>query len=239
MRGQTTLDFAIGVSLFLLVVIGVFTFVPGMLSPFEATAREETAGADRIATQLSTGMLGSYDRPYLLDRTCTVAFFESNPSDDPGGDDGENTDGDGQFADPFGTGDTVTGCNFADVPLNERLGLSDRVNVRVRLSTDLDTGESDSPDNDNDEDPDDGAAANDEVPDVLCQDTNSDAIIEADLPSQTGDRCDVTSGDDDVVFQVGSDSVPSGSVVSARRVVTLEGGFEDGQRDATLVVEVW
>ena len=33
-RGQTTLDFAIGVSVFLIVVAFVLAFVPGMVQPF-------------------------------------------------------------------------------------------------------------------------------------------------------------------------------------------------------------
>ncbi|WP_254271723.1 DUF7287 family protein [Haloarcula marina] len=76
MRGQTTLDFAIGMSLFLAVLVFVFLFVPGLLSPFTEGAQEETVTTNRVADQLSKSMLGSPRRPQTLDTHCTVTFFE-------------------------------------------------------------------------------------------------------------------------------------------------------------------
>jgi len=109
-RGQTTLDFAVGVSVFLLTAIFVLTFVPGMLEPFEEGTQEEISAADRIATELVEGTLASPDRPNLLDRECTVIFFESREDGyDPGGDDEENVDGDGVYAAPFDTRRGVRG----------------------------------------------------------------------------------------------------------------------------------
>lgn len=76
MRGQTTLDFAIGVSVFVVVLLFVFTFVPGILAPFEATDEEAPVLSDRIANSLTHGILGSPEEPHILDRYCTVEFFK-------------------------------------------------------------------------------------------------------------------------------------------------------------------
>ncbi|WP_336337252.1 DUF7287 family protein [Haloarcula brevis] len=77
-RGQTTLDFAIGMSLFLSVLIFIFLFIPGLLSPFSAGVQEETVTTDRVADGLTMGMLGSPQRPYVLDEHCTREFFAGN-----------------------------------------------------------------------------------------------------------------------------------------------------------------
>lgn len=75
MRAQTTIDFAIGISIFLLVVVYVLAFVPGMLEPFVESQNQNTIVADRAADQLTQGMLGSAERPFMLGVECTVAFF--------------------------------------------------------------------------------------------------------------------------------------------------------------------
>jgi hypothetical protein len=85
MRAQTTIDFAIGISLFLVVVAFVVAFVPTIFTPFEST--ESPGTADRIATSLGTDRLGDPAEPYVLNGTCTDAFFEQLESgtDAPGG----------------------------------------------------------------------------------------------------------------------------------------------------------
>lgn len=75
-RGQTTMDFAIGISLFLTVLVFIFMFVPGLLSPFTQSTQEETVAVNRIADQLSQDVLGSPREPFVLDRRCTVSFME-------------------------------------------------------------------------------------------------------------------------------------------------------------------
>jgi len=82
-RGQTTLDFAIGISIFLAVLLFIFLFIPGILSPFTASAQEETVASNRVADQLATGTLASPTQPYVLDNHCTVRFFQDNPGDCP------------------------------------------------------------------------------------------------------------------------------------------------------------
>lgn len=78
MRGQTTLDFTVGVAIFIAVILFAFTFVPGILEPFEIRGEEEPAVSDRVADTLSTDMLGSPEEPNVLDRYCTVAFFNDS-----------------------------------------------------------------------------------------------------------------------------------------------------------------
>ncbi|RDI72994.1 hypothetical protein DWB78_03225 [Halopelagius longus] len=72
-----TLDFAIGVGLFLLVVAFVVAFVPGIFEPFERT-ESGTQVADRVATSLATDVLGDPAEPYVLDDACTVEFFNGS-----------------------------------------------------------------------------------------------------------------------------------------------------------------
>jgi len=78
MKAQTTLDFAIGVAIFITVMIFALSFVPGILEPFEIRGEEEPTVSDRVAETLSADMLGSPQDPYVLDRHCTVAFFEDS-----------------------------------------------------------------------------------------------------------------------------------------------------------------
>lgn len=106
MRAQTTLDFAIGIALFLGVLFFVFTFVPGILEPFEIPDEEEPALSDRIAGSLSQGTLGSPEHPHVLDRYCTVEFFDGNAPD---------------------------GCNFSGNTTEEQLNLEPGQNVNITL----------------------------------------------------------------------------------------------------------
>ncbi|WP_311171230.1 DUF7287 family protein [Halobellus ordinarius] len=73
-RAQTTIDFAIGIGVFLLVVAFVVAFVPTIFTPFQSA--EGPGTADRIATSLSTDRLGDPATPYVLNDTCTNAFFD-------------------------------------------------------------------------------------------------------------------------------------------------------------------
>jgi hypothetical protein len=106
-RGQTTLDFAFGMSIFIAVVLFIFLFVPGVLEPFTAGAQEETVAVDRVADDLSRGMLGSPQTPKTLNATCTVIFFDGRAPGD---------------------------CRFSDGTTKERLGLRSIQNVNVTVS---------------------------------------------------------------------------------------------------------
>ena len=77
-RGQSTLDFGLGASLFLLALIGVLVFVSGTMQPFNEGSRENIGVADRVADSLSEGLLAEEATPHILNATCTVEFFDDN-----------------------------------------------------------------------------------------------------------------------------------------------------------------
>jgi len=78
-RGQTLIDYAVGVGLFLVAVAVVFSFVPGMLDPFSAE-QEHVQLADRTASQLSEHSLAKPGEPFVLDAACTDDFFDEDGS---------------------------------------------------------------------------------------------------------------------------------------------------------------
>lgn len=72
-RGQTGLDYLVGIGVFLLTVGFVVAFVPGTLSPFTA-GTEQPLVADRAADTVVAG-LADGPEPNVLNTTCTLAFF--------------------------------------------------------------------------------------------------------------------------------------------------------------------
>jgi len=105
-RGQTTLDFATGISIFLLSLAFVLVFVPGMLQPFTGGTQDDTPASDRVADDLSQRLLGDAGEPYALDRECTRALFQSSV---PGR------------------------CAFDGSSLEQRVGVVDYAHVNVTL----------------------------------------------------------------------------------------------------------
>jgi hypothetical protein len=114
MRGQTTLDFVIGVSIFLAAVLFTFGFIPGLLEPFDTVEEENPTLSDRYADTLSQGILGSPETPHTLDRHCTVSFFE-----------------DGAAAPPD--------CSYTGSTLEDRLGVPDAQRINVTITSDGDS----------------------------------------------------------------------------------------------------
>lgn len=117
-RGQTTLDFAIGVSIFLSVMLFVFAFVPGILQPFNLSGEEDIVLSERIASDLSQAKLGNASTPYVLESTCTVQFFDEGSS-------------------------SPSHCDYEGETIKERLGLGTARNVNVSLSGTLTGTDSD------------------------------------------------------------------------------------------------
>lgn len=117
MRGQTTLDFALGVSIFLAVVLFVFAFVPGLLEPFALNSEEDTVLAGQVADRLAQDTLGDPDEPFVLDRHCAVSFFdeEKTPPDR---------------------------CRYNGDSVNERLDLPETKDVRVTIERNITVGSS-------------------------------------------------------------------------------------------------
>lgn len=81
-RAQTTMDFAAGVSIFLVTVAFAFAFVPGIITPFADPDVGDPVSANRIADDLATDRLGSPDRPYALDTDQTATFFADDAVDE-------------------------------------------------------------------------------------------------------------------------------------------------------------
>lgn len=104
-RGQTNIDFVVGIALFLLAVSIALWFMPRIVSPYEDP--EKPAVAERAAATLADDLLTAGREPGVLDVPCTGAFFV-----------------------PDVTGD----CPFGDGPPEERLGIAAtyRVNATLR-----------------------------------------------------------------------------------------------------------
>jgi hypothetical protein len=117
-RGQTTIDFAVGMAVFMLTLAFVFAFVPGLLQPFTGGIQGETVTVSRVANDLSEAKLGSASTPYVLDPDCTRPFFanESAPSK----------------------------CNFqgSGTTVNDRVGVKPRADLNITVTGNL-TGDDD------------------------------------------------------------------------------------------------
>ncbi|WP_436929874.1 DUF7287 family protein [Halosimplex halobium] len=83
-RGQSVFDFSIGVSLFLVVVLGVIVFVPTAFGSFTSGAgggAGDGLAADRAATYLSESALRDSGASVGLDTECTLLFFTGRMND--------------------------------------------------------------------------------------------------------------------------------------------------------------
>lgn len=72
-RGQTTLDFLVGVTLFVVVVAAVVAFLPRLAAPYQH--QERPAVSERAADALAADVLAGREGPGVLNATCTRAFF--------------------------------------------------------------------------------------------------------------------------------------------------------------------
>lgn len=74
-RAQTVLDYGIAVGIFFVALVFVLGTIPGMFAPFVGGSGD-TQVADRLASSLSADMLTHPNQPFVLDETCTQAFFD-------------------------------------------------------------------------------------------------------------------------------------------------------------------
>lgn len=74
-RAQTVLDYGIAVGIFFVALVFVLGTIPGMFAPFVGGSGD-TQVADRLASSLSADMLADPGQPFVLNATCTDAFFE-------------------------------------------------------------------------------------------------------------------------------------------------------------------
>lgn len=144
-RGQTSLDFTIGISVFLAVLVFVFAFVPGLLSPFTTSSNDAPALADRTADRLAQGSVGNPDNgalghpkePYVLNGSNASAFF------------GNSTDPSERLNLPPGrTLDVTIEGNLTGGTENEILCWDGSSLSETSCSTTLATGSTPPPDND-------------------------------------------------------------------------------------------
>lgn len=79
-RGQTTIDFAFGVGVFLLITGLMFATVPALVN---STTGEDVSGsvvADRSADRLARDVLAAPGRPSVLNASATRSFFDESPA---------------------------------------------------------------------------------------------------------------------------------------------------------------
>jgi len=110
--GQTTIDFAIAMGVFLIAVAFVFTFIPSLTTPFVEGNQDTSVTADRVASHLSEGGLGDPADPFVLNDTCTEVFFNESTADS----------------------EIPSNCGYSGESLDERVGVDgDRLNVNVTI----------------------------------------------------------------------------------------------------------
>lgn len=81
-RGQTTQDYAVGMGLFLLIVVFALTFVPSVLAPFEhVDENERAAQAERAANTIVERAAIDGDRVHLDGETLDDELASLGPSD--------------------------------------------------------------------------------------------------------------------------------------------------------------
>lgn len=112
-RGQATVDYAIGMGVFLVAIVFVFGFAPSIFAPFTVDTDSTTVLADRSADRLSADLLvDDPTDPAELNRTCTEGFFDAD-------------------------GSAPAGCRYDDTTdganLTDSLGLASTANVNVTL----------------------------------------------------------------------------------------------------------
>ena len=81
-RGQTTHDFAIGISIFLLTAVFVVTFVPNVTTPFATGITEIEQEQSQGAARLLVSDLSTSDASTALNTSRTDAFFDQSWDDD-------------------------------------------------------------------------------------------------------------------------------------------------------------
>lgn len=79
-RGQTTQDFAVGASVFLLTMAFVFALIPTVFAPFQTPVDSaDTVASQRIADSVHSEIT---DEGVTLNGTDTTAFFGSTTGED-------------------------------------------------------------------------------------------------------------------------------------------------------------
>lgn len=81
-RAQTTMDFLVGTTVFLLTLSAVLVTVPGLSDPFVTGHESDTIIADRAAEALSTDILvSSTADPFVFRQSTVSGFFGQSKAD--------------------------------------------------------------------------------------------------------------------------------------------------------------
>ena len=113
-RGQTNLDFVVGVSLFIVAVIFVWLFLPNLFAPFAGDdVHSDGVAAERAANTLANDLPSNGSDMAHVDQDCLVAFFEGPRND--------------------------AGCGFDNsTTLAERVGLRANTPLNITIQGDVD-----------------------------------------------------------------------------------------------------
>lgn len=76
-RGQTSIDFVVGIGVFLLVVGSVAGFVPDLFAPFDDDPQRPLV-TDRAADRVVGHLTDVDGNPGVLNTSCTLAFLRQN-----------------------------------------------------------------------------------------------------------------------------------------------------------------
>lgn len=163
-RSQTTLDFTIGITIFLVTLSAVFLFVPGALQPFTEGSQENIVTVNRVADTLGEDTLANPNAPYIFDTACTVAYFE-DPTAPP------------------------AGCDFSGSDLRATIGLADTRNVNMTIRGNVSSGGG----SDKILCWDDNADSLVEETASDCDPTTSDVVFELGEPAPGGSQSSVTA----------------------------------------------
>lgn len=79
-RGQSTLDFLLGAVIFLIAVMVVVAFIPGMLDPFTTGSESHPVIADRAVSTLATEELAT-ESQYMASESTVNDVFTQNESE--------------------------------------------------------------------------------------------------------------------------------------------------------------
>lgn len=79
-RGQSTLDFLLGVVIFLIAIMIVVAVIPGMLDPFTSGSESHPVVADRAVSTLATEELGT-ESPYVASDSAVADVFDQSESE--------------------------------------------------------------------------------------------------------------------------------------------------------------
>ncbi|WP_135613002.1 hypothetical protein [Methanococcoides sp. AM1] len=82
-EGQVTIDYLIGITIFIVALFFIFQYSAGLFTPFQSNSDEVTLVADRVATSITEKEIsaGNINTPNLIDGNKTVEYFDQLSTD--------------------------------------------------------------------------------------------------------------------------------------------------------------